>query len=173
MSVANANQSPEIEVDLNPEFISPPNHLKTKLGGRSLNFDAAAIARAESALAGMSTQFADWLDDEITKLEAAHKLILTEGTGEKEMEAFYRHAHDLKGLGSTYGFPIVSQFAASLTKLIDSPEARVKAPKQLLSAHVNSIIAAVRQKIKDTNHPVGNALLAELTKQVAKYDSGN
>ncbi len=173
MSLANASQNPEIEVDENPEFITPPNHLKTKLGGRSLNFDAAAIARAESALAGMSTQFADWLDDEIAKIEAAHKVILAPGAGEKEMEAFYRHAHDLKGLGSTYGYPIVSQFAASLTKLIDSPEARVRAPKQLLSAHVDSIIAAVRQKIKDTNHPVGNALLTELTRQVAKYDAGS
>ena len=172
MTQSNAAAALDSQVDENPEFITPPNHLKAKLGGRSLNFDAAAIARAESALAGMSTQFGDWLNDEIEKLEAAHKLILAPGAGEKELEAFYRNAHDLKGLGTTYGFPIVSQFAASLTKLIDSPEGRNKAPKQLLSAHVSSIIAAVRQKIADTNHPVGNALLVELTKQVSKYDNG-
>ncbi len=171
MTHSNASQVSENQVDENPEFITPPNNLRAKLGGRSLSFDAAAIARAESALAGMSTQFGDWLNDEIEKLEAAHKKILAPGAGEKELEAFYRNAHDLKGLGTTYGYPIVSQFAASLTKLIDSPEGRVKAPKNLLSAHVSSIIAAVRQKITDTNHPVGNALLSELTKQVAKYDS--
>lgn len=153
----------------NVEMITPPNNIKMKLGGRLKCIDAAAIARAEAALEGMSNQFSGWLDEELVKLEAAHKSILAPTSGEKELENFYRHAHDLKGLGSTYGFPIVSEFAGSLTKLIDSPDGRAKAPKALLSAHVSSIVAAVRQNIKEASHPIGKALLFELKTQVAKY----
>jgi hypothetical protein len=72
-------------------------------------------------------------------------------------------------LGSTYGFPIVSQFAASLCKLIDSPEGRAAAPSQILDAHVGAIIAAVKQNIKDSDHPIGKALLIELQTQVNRY----
>jgi hypothetical protein len=154
------------------EFISPPNRLKAKLGHRIGGFDAAAIARAEAALASMSDQFAGWLDEELVKLEAAHRLVNATGTGEEELEDFYRRSHDLKGLGTTYGFPIVSQFAASLCKLIDSPEARAKAPKKILDAHVSAIVAAVKQGIKDSDHPIGKALLVELQSQVGRYAAG-
>jgi chemotaxis protein histidine kinase CheA len=153
------------------EFINPPNRLKAKLGNRLGGFDASAIARAEAALASMSDQFGGWLEEEMVKLEAAHKLVNTPGSGEKELEEFYRRAHDLKGLGTTYGYPIVSQFAASLCKLVDSPEGRSRAPKQILDAHVASIVAAVRQKVTESSHPIGKALLNELTSQVAKYAS--
>ncbi|GBF57074.1 hypothetical protein PbB2_00733 [Candidatus Phycosocius bacilliformis] len=154
------------------EFISPPNRLKAKLGNRLGGFDAAAIARAEAALASMSDQFAGWLNDELTKLEAAYSVVKQAGSGEHELEEFYRRAHDLKGLGTTYGFPIVSQFAASLCKLIDSPEGRAKAPRQILDAHVGAIVAAVRQNIKDSEHPIGRALLTELQTQVNRYAAG-
>lgn len=151
------------------EVFSPPNTLKNKLVNRFKSFDAEAIKRAEAALEGMSSQFGAWLDDELRKLEEAHKVMLQPGTGDKEVEEFYRRAHDLKGLGTTYGFPIVSQFAGSLCRLIDSPNGRAKAPKALLTAHVNAIVAAVHQKIKDSTHPIGAALLTELVTQVAKY----
>lgn len=151
------------------QVIIPPNRLKSKLGNKFKSFDADAIAKAEAAIANMSSQFGEWLEEELIKLEAAHQVILQPNIGEKEMQTFYRHAHDLKGLGATYGYPIISQFAGSLCRLIDSPEGREKAPKELLTAHVNAIVAAVRQKIKEDTNPIGAALLNELRTQVAKY----
>ena len=151
------------------EVIRPPNRLKAKLGNRLKAFDAAAIKRAEDSLAAMSGEFEAWLQIELTKLEEAHAEINKSDAGEPELEAFYRRAHDLKGLGTTYGDPIVSQFAASLCRLVDSPEGRAKAVPKLLDTHVMAIQAAVRQQVKDTDHPIGRALLEELAGQVAKY----
>ena len=152
-----------------PQIINPPNKLKAKLGGRLKAFDAEAIARAEAALANMSGQFEDWLNDEVDKLLATHKVILDKDHSEKDMENFYRAAHDLKGLGTTYGYPIVSQFASSLCRLIDSPEGRKNAPIALLTAHVDAINAAIKQRIKEDTNPVGRALLTALVTEVAKY----
>jgi chemotaxis protein histidine kinase CheA len=158
--------------DGNVQMITPPNRLKAKLGNR-LPLDAAAIARAEAALANMSSQFGDWLNEELAKLEAKHKTAIAPGASADAMEDFYRTAHDLKGLGTTYGYPIVSQFAGSLCKLIDSPDARARASHNLLTAHVGAIIAAVRQKVTDSNHPIGAALLRELTAQVARFEAAD
>jgi chemotaxis protein histidine kinase CheA len=151
------------------QHFTPPNRLKAKLGKSLGAFDASAIARAEAAMASMSSQFSGWLDEELEKLEAAHKVICSPNSGEFELEEFYRRAHDLKGLGTTYGYPIVSQFAGSLCKLLDSPEARLKAPRQVLDGHVAAIIASVRQKITTSDHPMGKALLIELQGQVNKF----
>lgn len=155
--------------DEQPQVFNPPNRLKMKLGGRLKGFDAEAIARAEAAIANMSSNFEEWLHDELNKLLEAHKVILNPAHTVKDIEAFYRTAHDLKGLGTTYGYPIVSQFAASLCRLIDSPEGRDKAPIELLTAHVEAINASVRQRIKLDTHPIGHELLKELTKRVAVY----
>ena len=148
---------------------APPNRLKAKLGKSLGAFDASAIARAEQAMAAMSNQFAGWLDEELVKLEAAHQAVSAPNSGEAELEVFYRRAHDLKGLGTTYGYPIVSQFAGSLCKLLDSPQARVKAPRQILDGHVAAIVASVKQKITTSDHPIGKALLMELQGQVNKF----
>jgi chemotaxis protein histidine kinase CheA len=151
------------------QHFTPPNRLKAKLGKSLGAFDANAVARAEAAMASMSSQFGDWLIEELFKLETAHKVISAPSAGEPEMEDFYRRAHDLKGLGTTYGYPIVSQFAGSLCKLLDSPEARNKAPRQILDAHVAAIVASVKQKITTSDHPMGKALLIELQGQVNKF----
>ncbi len=151
------------------EHFSPPNRLKMKLGKSLGGFDAGALARAEAAMAAMSDQFADWLIDEMNKLEVAHKAICQPNSGEPELEDFYRRAHDLKGLGTTYGYPIVSEFAGSLCRLLDNPDARSRAPRQILDAHVAAIVASVKQKITTSDHPMGRALLGELQGQVTRF----
>jgi hypothetical protein len=147
---------------------NPPNRLKMKLGNSLRAFDATAIARAEAAMEAMSGQFGGWLVEELGKLEAAHKATTLPSAGEEELGAFYRCAHDLKGLGTTYGYPIISEFADSLCRLLDSPEARARAPKEILDGHVKAIVASVSQKITTDAHPVGRALLTELRDQVSR-----
>jgi hypothetical protein len=151
------------------QHFTPPNRLKAKLGKSLSAFDASAIARAEAAMASLSDQFGGWLIEELEKLESAHRLVSAAGAGEAELEEFYRRAHDLKGLGTTYGFPIVSQFAGSLCKLLDSPDARARAPRQILDGHVAAIVASVKQKITTSDHPMGKALLVELQGQVNRF----
>jgi chemotaxis protein histidine kinase CheA len=151
------------------EFINPPNKLKMKLGNKFSSLNPDRIAAAEAALQAMSSQFGEWLNDEVKRLEQCHAAARAANGAEAERESLYRAAHDLKGLGTTYGYPIVSEFGDSLCRLIDSPEGRQRAPHSLLDAHVESIKAAVRQKITDNTHPVGAALLGELKNQVRQY----
>jgi chemotaxis protein histidine kinase CheA len=166
-------RSPELSMPNLPADVqihNPPNRLKAKLGNLSSVFDAKAIARAEAAVAAISSNFGQWLSEEIAKLDTAYLATTVAGSGEEELGEFYRRAHDLKGLGTTYGFPIISEFAASLCHLLDSPEARARVPRKVLEGHVNAIAAAVKQNITNVDHPVGQALLQELRDQVRKIE---
>ncbi len=71
-------------------------------------------------------------------------------------------AHDLKGLGATYEYPLVTRIAASLCRLIDDPKTRSTAPMTLVDAHINAIKAVVRDDIKTDDHPMGRAIAVEL-----------
>ncbi len=158
----------ESVVSKSAQMIQPPNTLRLKVGGSFGGIDAAAIAKAEEALKAMSSQFAGWLQDEIDKLDAIRTDIKNEGWNAKTAEALYFRAHDLKGLGGTYQYPLVTRLAASLCRMIDNPTTRLSAPLSLVDAHIDAIKAVVRDTIQTDDHPIGKALANELESQVAK-----
>ncbi|MFP5447426.1 MAG: Hpt domain-containing protein [Alphaproteobacteria bacterium] len=149
------------------QVIQVPNTLRLKVGGRFGAVDASAIAKAEAALKSLSGNFAAWLQDEVTKLEAARQQVKTEGATPETLETLYLRAHDLKGLGATYEFPLITRMAGSLCKLIDDKDKRMEAPMVLIDAHIDGIKAAVRDGIKTDSHPVGKILVEELERRVA------
>ncbi len=151
------------------EMIQVPNTLRLKVGTRFGALNPGAVAKAEAALKSLSGQFAQWLQDELNKLEAARAVIRTVGLNAETGAQLYTHAHDLKGLGTTYEFPIVTRMAGSLCKLIEEPAQRLSAPMALVDAHIDSIRAVVRDNIKDVSHPMGKVLCEALEQQTAAY----
>ena len=153
------------------QVIRPPNTLRLKVGGGFGGIDANAIAKAEAALKAMSSQFGQWLQDEITKLDAAQAAIRAKGLNAETAEELYFRAHDLKGLGSTYQYPLVTRLAGSLCKLLDEPGKRAEAPQALLDAHIDAIRAVVRDEIQTDDHPTGRILAETLEAKVSAYRS--
>lgn len=158
------------------EIITPPNMLKTKVGGALPALDQRAIARAEAALEKMADQFADWINEEHARLmEAWAAYEKAPGTAAAKNE-LHRRAHDLKGLAPTYGYPLVGRICGTLCKLTGDEHGDIKAPDRLLKAHVDAVKAAVLGKIKGADHPVGLALVAELenqTKEIIAQQAGD
>ncbi len=151
------------------QIFRPPNTLRMKVGGGFGGIDANAIAKAEAALQAMSAQFGQWLDDEIIKLDAAQAAIRAQGLTADNGEALYCRAHDLKGLGTTYEYPLVTRLAGSLCKLLDDASRRMDAPMMLVDAHVDAIKAVVRDKIQTDEHPTGRVLAEALEARVAEH----
>lgn len=137
---------------------------------RRIRIDPDAVARAEAALAAMSVNFEDWLKAEITRLESAMALVKSDSRSDTSMEALYHRAHDLKGLGSTYGYPIITRIAGTLCRLIDTKDKRRLSPLALVEVHVEAIKAASRNQIRTDEDPVGRALVDELEAKVEAFD---
>ena len=153
----------------NPGQVIPvSNNLRLKVGGRFGSIDPSAIAKAEAALKSLSGNFAQWLSDEVVKLDAARQKVRAEGVSPETMETLYLRAHDLKGLGTTYEFPLITRIGASLCRLIDDKDKRLTVSIALVDAHIDAIKAAVRDDIKTDEHPVGKILIEELERKVAQ-----
>ncbi|MGA0545551.1 Hpt domain-containing protein [Brevundimonas sp. VNH65] len=151
------------------QVIRPPNNLRLKIGGGFGGIDASAIAKAEAALQAMSAQFGQWLNDELVKLDAAQATVHAEGMTPTAGESLYCRAHDLKGLGTTYQYPLVTRLAGSLCKLLDDASKRSTAPMVLVDAHIDAIKAVVRDEIKTDDHPTGRVLSEALEARVAEH----
>jgi len=155
--------------DQEPEIINPPNMLQIKIGGPISAGDLHLIEKAEDAMKDLRADFSGWLEEEVEKLEAAAKAVRAAGLKGDEGEQLFIRAHDLRGLGSTYEFPIITRLAGSLTKMTDLAEKRQQASKSLALAHVDAIRAALSQNIRDDNDAVAAALASELESQTKEF----
>jgi hypothetical protein len=133
-------------------------------------FDEGAVARADKALEAMSGAFQQWLDADIAKLQDARSKAECAQWSDAALDALWRCSHDLKGLGATYGYPLITQIAASLCRLIetDAGKRAARSNPPLVCGHVDGMRAAVRDRIASTDQPVGKALLSALEAQVAR-----
>ena len=130
-----------------------------------------ALAKAEAALKALSSNFGQWLNDEIAKLEAARGVIARDGVTVENADQLFVQAHDLKGLGGTYEYPLITRISGSLCKLMAEKATRTEAPMALVDAHIDAIKAVVRDTIRDPEHPTGVALATELERRVAEYET--
>jgi chemotaxis protein histidine kinase CheA len=133
-------------------------------------FGEEALARADKTLEAMSGSFDKWLDADLAKLQAARLGAVAAGWDDAALDALWRAAHDLKGMGGTYGYPLVTQLAASLCRLTETEAGKnaSRANLALVCAHVDALRAAVRDRITSDTHPLGRALVQTLEAQVAQ-----
>ena len=87
------------------QVFAAPTALRDRLGPRFGRIDPEAVAKAEAALKGLSSQFGQWLQDEVGKLEAAREVIRSEGANPTTIDRLFTHGHDLKGPGRHLRIP--------------------------------------------------------------------
>jgi chemotaxis protein histidine kinase CheA len=149
------------------EVFMPPNILKAKVGG-SGGLDINAIKRAEQAMEELKSEFTNWIVEDVNRLAS------TRGAYEARrsrvtLATLYRAAHDLKGQGTTFDFPLISRVAASLCRLTDEGTEANRIPMTLIDAHVDAIKIIVRDDIKDPSNAMASILAGELEAKVAAF----
>lgn len=152
------------------QLIDPADQGRRQLKLKKPVFAEDAVARADKALEEMSGSFEEWLDADIAKLQHARRCAEQEGWTDSALDGLWRAGHDLKGMGTTYGYPLVTRIAASLCRLVetDAGKQASRANPLLVCAHVDGLRAAVRDRIATADHPVGKALIDALEAQVAQ-----
>src|SRR6266850_3426 len=85
------------------EVIVPPNKLKKAVQkvapGSDIDFDP--VARAEAALAELTDDFAQWMEQECLRLDVARNTVKTAGITPGNRDTLFRAAHDIKGQAAT------------------------------------------------------------------------
>ena len=125
------------------EVITPPNKLQGAVG-RAIEGDDP-VARAEAALAQLSSEFTRWMDDECEQLDRARRNVQEKGMTGLPREALFRAAHDIKGQAATLGFPLVAAVAESLCRLLEETHDPRRIPLDLVDQHVDAVRAIFRE----------------------------
>ncbi len=115
--------SPSVATFADHEVITPPHELRKAVAPAG-GGDDDPVARAEAALAELSSEFSDWMQAECERLEDARQTAKRLGLNAKPRPLFHA-AHDIKGEAATFGFPEAAGVAESLCRLLEhTPEPR-------------------------------------------------
>jgi chemotaxis protein histidine kinase CheA len=153
------------------------NRLKDKtagIGGSDgfFEIDAAAMKKAEEALASAAQDYPDWVMETITKLIELHQLCVTNPPARRPtFDQIRRIAHDLKGQGGTFGYPLVTSFATSLHRFASMREGIEDEHVEIIKAHIDAMRAVVRDRVSGDAGEIGKALakgLDDVIKQFSK-----
>lgn len=144
------------------EMITPPNELRMAVSEVVGKPGDDPVARAEEALAELSSEFSSWMDSECERLDAARRSVKTKGFTKKTREALFRAAHDIKGEAATFGFPFVASSADSLCRLIEHTPDMTHIPLTLVDQHVDAVRAIIREKARPNIVQIAVALTKKL-----------
>src|ERR1035437_1437720 len=144
------------------EVIQPETKLRRVGSVKPLPPGEDPVARAELALADLSTEFSSWMDTECERLDKARRDIAAGGFTEASKNDLFHAAHDIKGQAATFGFPLVALAADSLCRLIEYSSDVTRIPVKLVDQHVD----AVRAIYHEYAHSDAKELAATLTKRL-------
>lgn len=126
------------------EIITPPNKLRGAVK-TATSHDDDPVARAEQALADLSSEFSSWMQQVCDRLDQARHRIMENGFNAAILEAIFHAAHDIKGEAATFGYPAVAVAAESLCRLIEHTPTMEQIPLPLVEQHVDAIRAIIRE----------------------------
>lgn len=164
-----------------------PNKLRDKLGPNAMRgdigLDPLIIQAAEVRIQSMVGDYTDWVRNYIDEMHQAQEslvVIPSQEAGAEPSRAaianrryiaeISRIAHELRGQGGIFDYPLITAFGKSLYKATSDPTVAVtEAWMRLIGAHIDAIRTVFNNKIKGDGGEVGSSLLNEITKAVQRY----
>lgn len=147
----------------------PPRHISDKVPKQGGPSPAAAIRRALDLADELVGDYQGWAIDDI---EALWQQFLAGTHGQTNRTAVRRMfdlAHEARGQGGSFGFPLISLIADSLSKFLEGRSDLAGREAEVVKIHIQAMKAVFRQGLKGEQAALAHdlqPLLAELRGRV-------
>ncbi|MBU0724827.1 MAG: Hpt domain-containing protein [Alphaproteobacteria bacterium] len=145
------------------EVIQPRNKLREMLGGAK-GLDAGAMAKAETAALRMQerTDFTAQAQTSLRRLQAAYART-QHGADSALIGEIFEIAHDMRGEGGSFGFPLVTQIGDILCKYLNKLARPEDIDITVLKLHIDALQAVINQKLKGEGDDIARQVVQGLS----------
>jgi len=129
-------------------------------GDRNLE---AVLARAQAAVADLAKNFAEQAVVDLDTCDAFLKTAREQPALRADsIKEIYGIAHNLKGQGSSFGYPLITRIGQSLCLMTRPARAFSDADLGIMQGHLDAIRLILAKEIKGEGGAVGDKLAARL-----------
>jgi hypothetical protein len=151
------------------------NRLREKtagLGGGNATISEEALEAAQQALSKMSEDYPDWVSGLIAKLQEQHGRCVDTPEDRRDcFETINHMAHDMKGQGGTFGYPLITAFADSLYGFTSGSSGYDDSRVELIKSHIDAMRAVIRGRVSGDGGEIGKKLTDSLNDAIEKYSN--
>ena len=137
----------------------------TQAGGGDIGYNPLkeTLARAEEATTALRANYTEWARIDVNNTQALLDAAKKGPEGRREqLDLLYAAMHNIKGQGSSFGYPLVTRLGQSLCRLIAPGRALDDAGLKIAQAHLDALKLVLDQKIAGKGGAVGEQLAARL-----------
>ncbi|MGK2285876.1 Hpt domain-containing protein [Pedomonas sp. V897] len=132
--------------------------------------DEQALEAAQRIFEQMAEDYPDWVNGQLNTLYELHRRCVDSPEQRRALfEQITALAHDLKGQGGTFGYPLVTAFATSLNRFSAIRQDITDNHVEIIKAHIDAMRAVIRDRIKGDGGKIGTALQRGLEQVIEKY----
>jgi hypothetical protein len=156
-------------------YLSMDNSLREKAGrgtpGPRGKIPDELRRRASAELDKMAEQYPDFVADSIAALYAAHGKAAAASIEGRHVHFAELNvlAHEMKGQGGTFGYPLITTFGGLLFDFTSGGAARTDYHTEIVKAIIDAIRAVIDNRIGGDGGQVGRDLQAALKGLIAKH----
>jgi len=127
----------------------------------------AVLARAQAAVADLAKNYIPSTTADLDRCAALLKTARDDSAARANaVRDLYGIAHNIKGQGSSFGYPLVTRIAHSLCGLVRRERAFVDADLGIIQAHLDALRLILAKDIKGEGGEIGAKLAARLETMV-------
>ena len=150
-----------------------PNRLREKIAGAQrgpLVIDPEILHGAERQLDRLEGDYSEWVKGSLRQLYRAYQQATAVESGKRAplIGGMNRIALELRGQGSTFGYPLITEFAKSLYECTENAKHVDDTLLHFIKDHIDGITVVIRDRMKGMAGEVGAALVAGLEQARAR-----
>ncbi|MBL6933554.1 MAG: response regulator, partial [Rhodospirillales bacterium] len=153
-----------------------PNTLKEKAGGLGMSgpgeLPLKFLDEAEEQLQRAALDFTEWAHDYLKRLSSlCVKALGGAGNRRAYFEEINLLAHELRGQGGTFGYPLITIFGKMLYDTTGKNCCEDDNAVEIVKAHIDAMRAVLRDKVSGDGDKIGRELRLSLETAVDKLTS--
>ncbi|MEE8445008.1 MAG: hypothetical protein V3S44_06630 [Alphaproteobacteria bacterium] len=125
------------------------------------------LARAEAIVERLSDEYPGYASRDIEVLVTLSEQLALGGPSGDRIVEISRIAHDMRGQGTVFGYPLMTRFAGSLCKATRVIGSCDDSTLSVINTHIEALRAVLRGQITNGNDKTGLAVAAGLEILVA------
>lgn len=157
----------------NVEIINPPHRIRERVSGGG-PISKAMLDRAEAAIESLENQFSQVAALEVQKLTTLHREASeNRNLRDEKVQGIFVIAHDLRGQGSTFDYPLVTRIGSSLCTFTEQLDSSDDKALEVIGVHIGALHAVVSNAVRGDGGAVGKEIAMGLEMAVKKILSSS
>lgn len=136
--------------------------------GPGKGIDPSVLERAEQAVAAMADSYLEWAARDVGRLQAALAEARNQPGDPAPIQRLREIAHEVRGQGGSFGFPLVSRIATSMYRLLRESSTFPAAALSIIDAHIEALRAVLAQRARGDGGPTGQQIATGLEAMVER-----